>query len=57
MGRDYIKKILLVGSSGKRDNEWGMCCQGRPRGGGQGAVAPPWKLAGIYFLVHKIFVS
>ena len=31
--------------------------QGRPRGGGQGAVAPPWKLAGIYFLVHNIFVS
>ena len=24
MGIDYIKKILLVGSSGKRDNEWGM---------------------------------
>ena len=21
------------------------------------AVAPPWKLAGIYFLVHPIFVA
>ena len=30
--------------------------QGRIWGGCRGAVAPPWKLAEIYFLVHQIFV-
>ena len=32
-------------------------CQARIWGGGWGAAAPPWKLAGIYFLVHPIFVA
>ena len=27
------------------------------RGGARGPWPPPWKLAGIYFLVHNIFVS
>ena len=39
MGRDYIKKILLVGSSGKRDNEWGMCC-------GSGICGNEWGMGG-----------
>ena len=38
----------------KSDKSWD---RGVREGGGQGAVAPPWKLAEIYFWVHKFFES
>ena len=53
MGPDLVP-ALHYGPTGGRsekkfaDNWWGL--QGRPRGGVQGAVAPPWKLAEIFFV-------